>query len=46
MTANNDAQITVFDAEKFACLNQFNFDWSVNVSNNVGLMGSTNEMYV
>ncbi|CAM8979210.1 unnamed protein product [Rhodiola kirilowii] len=30
MTANNDAQITVFDTEKFSCLNRFNFDWSVN----------------
>lgn len=30
MTANNDAQITVFDTEKFTCLNCFNFNWSVN----------------
>lgn len=32
MTANNDAQVRVFDIEKFACINQFSFDWSVNVS--------------
>ncbi|XP_050265329.1 uncharacterized WD repeat-containing protein C2A9.03-like isoform X1 [Quercus robur] len=30
MTANNDAQVRVFDAENFACLNRFSFDWSVN----------------
>ncbi|CAI0447705.1 unnamed protein product [Linum tenue] len=30
MAANNDAQIRVFDAECFACLSQFGFDWSVN----------------
>ncbi|KAJ7959037.1 WD40 repeat [Quillaja saponaria] len=30
MTANNDAQVRVFDAEKFACVGQFTFDWSVN----------------
>lgn len=30
MAANNDAQIRVFDAENFACLNRFSFDWSVN----------------
>lgn len=32
MTANNDAQVRIFDAENFACLNRFSFDWSVNVS--------------
>ncbi|KAM5575774.1 hypothetical protein ABKV19_014626 [Rosa sericea] len=30
MTANNDAQVRVFDIEKFACLNRFSFEWSVN----------------
>ncbi|KAJ0087095.1 hypothetical protein Patl1_08498 [Pistacia atlantica] len=30
MTANNDAQVRIFDAENFACLNRFSFDWSVN----------------
>ncbi|KAK7844096.1 putative wd repeat-containing protein c2a9.03 [Quercus suber] len=30
MTANNDAQVRVFDAENFACLNRFSFNWSVN----------------
>ncbi|KAK6940136.1 WD40 repeat [Dillenia turbinata] len=30
MAANNDAQVRVFDAENFACLNQFSFSWSVN----------------
>ncbi|XP_044476029.1 uncharacterized WD repeat-containing protein C2A9.03-like isoform X2 [Mangifera indica] len=30
MTANNDAQVRVFDTENFACLNCFSFDWSVN----------------
>ncbi|KAL5559035.1 hypothetical protein UlMin_035246 [Ulmus minor] len=30
MAANNDAQIRVFDAESFACLNRFSFNWSVN----------------
>ncbi|XP_022742599.1 uncharacterized WD repeat-containing protein C2A9.03-like isoform X2 [Durio zibethinus] len=30
MAANNDAQIRVFDAETFASLNHFSFDWSVN----------------
>ncbi|GAV59274.1 WD40 domain-containing protein [Cephalotus follicularis] len=30
MTANNDAQVRVFDAENYACLNQFSFDWSIN----------------
>ncbi|XWS25265.1 hypothetical protein CRYUN_Cryun27aG0054400 [Craigia yunnanensis] len=30
MAANNDAQIRIFDAETFASLNHFSFDWSVN----------------
>ncbi|GMH00127.1 hypothetical protein Nepgr_001966 [Nepenthes gracilis] len=30
MTANNDAQVRVFDAVNFACLNQFSYPWSVN----------------
>ncbi|XP_044511855.1 uncharacterized WD repeat-containing protein C2A9.03-like isoform X2 [Mangifera indica] len=30
MTANNDAQVRMFDAENFVCLNCFSFDWSVN----------------
>ncbi|XP_019053780.1 PREDICTED: uncharacterized WD repeat-containing protein C2A9.03-like isoform X2 [Nelumbo nucifera] len=30
MTANNDAQVRVFDTESFACLNLFSFSWSVN----------------
>ncbi|PIN24745.1 hypothetical protein CDL12_02537 [Handroanthus impetiginosus] len=30
ITANNDAQVRVFDAENFACLNRFMFPWSVN----------------
>ncbi|XP_002513893.3 uncharacterized WD repeat-containing protein C2A9.03 isoform X1 [Ricinus communis] len=30
MTANNDALVRLFDAETFACLNRFSFDWSVN----------------
>ncbi|XP_010060167.2 uncharacterized WD repeat-containing protein C2A9.03 isoform X1 [Eucalyptus grandis] len=30
VTANNDAQVRVFDTENFACLNRFNFDWCVN----------------
>ncbi|KAK3002477.1 hypothetical protein RJ639_022121 [Escallonia herrerae] len=30
MTANNDAQVRVFDAGNFACLNHFVFPWSVN----------------
>ncbi|KAJ6930483.1 hypothetical protein NC652_014114 [Populus alba x Populus x berolinensis] len=30
MAANNDAQVRVFDAETFASLNCFSFDWSVN----------------
>ncbi|KAB1199839.1 putative WD repeat-containing protein C2A9.03 [Morella rubra] len=30
MTANNDAQVRVFDAENFALLNLFSFNWSVN----------------
>jgi hypothetical protein len=32
MVANNDAQVRVFDAETFASLNTFSFNWSVNVS--------------
>ncbi|XP_059444233.1 uncharacterized WD repeat-containing protein C2A9.03-like [Corylus avellana] len=30
MTANNDAQVRVFDAENFALLSLFSYDWSVN----------------
>ncbi|KAG9157377.1 hypothetical protein Leryth_005001 [Lithospermum erythrorhizon] len=30
ITANNDAQIRVFDANNFACLSHFMFPWSVN----------------
>ncbi|XP_062101084.1 uncharacterized WD repeat-containing protein C2A9.03 isoform X2 [Humulus lupulus] len=30
MAANNDAQVRVFDAENFTCLNRFSFDWCVN----------------
>ncbi|RXH92725.1 hypothetical protein DVH24_042499 [Malus domestica] len=30
MTANNDAQVRVFDVQNFTCLNCFSFDWSVN----------------
>ncbi|XP_058222197.1 uncharacterized WD repeat-containing protein C2A9.03-like isoform X1 [Rhododendron vialii] len=30
MTANNDAQVRVFDAGNFACLSRFSFPWSVN----------------
>ncbi|KAL8167080.1 hypothetical protein V2J09_008579 [Rumex salicifolius] len=30
VTANNDAQVRVFEALNFTCLNQFSFDWSVN----------------
>ncbi|XP_027901945.1 uncharacterized WD repeat-containing protein C2A9.03 isoform X2 [Vigna unguiculata] len=30
MTANNDSQVRVFDAENFASLGCFNYDWSVN----------------
>ncbi|KAF2296796.1 hypothetical protein GH714_002034 [Hevea brasiliensis] len=30
MTANNDAAVRVYDAESFACVNCFSFDWSVN----------------
>ncbi|KAL9394385.1 hypothetical protein Peur_013670 [Populus x canadensis] len=30
MAANNDAQVRVFDAETFASLHCFSFDWSVN----------------
>lgn len=32
MTANNDAQVRIYDAENFACLNRFSYAWSVNVS--------------
>ncbi|PWA66270.1 transducin/WD40 repeat-like superfamily protein [Artemisia annua] len=32
MTANNDALIRVFDAKSFACVDNFSFPWSVNVS--------------
>ena len=32
MTANNDAQVRVFDASSFACISKFSFPWSVNVS--------------
>ncbi|KAL3504712.1 hypothetical protein ACH5RR_034553 [Cinchona calisaya] len=30
VTANNDAQVRVFDASSFACLSRFSFPWSVN----------------
>ncbi|XP_068480055.1 uncharacterized WD repeat-containing protein C2A9.03 isoform X2 [Phaseolus vulgaris] len=30
ITANNDSQVRVFDAENFASLGCFNYDWSVN----------------
>ncbi|XP_027094105.1 uncharacterized WD repeat-containing protein C2A9.03-like isoform X1 [Coffea arabica] len=30
MTANNDAQVRVFDASSFACISKFSFPWSVN----------------
>ncbi|KAG7031706.1 SPBC2A9.03 [Cucurbita argyrosperma subsp. argyrosperma] len=30
MTANNDAKVRIFDAENFASLGCFSFDWSVN----------------
>ncbi|KAJ4701304.1 Transducin/WD40 repeat protein [Melia azedarach] len=30
VAANNDAQVRIFDAQNFACLNRFSFDWSVN----------------
>ncbi|KAK4859762.1 hypothetical protein QYF36_011243 [Acer negundo] len=30
VTANNDAQVRIFDAENFGILNQFSYDWSVN----------------
>lgn len=30
MAANNDAQVRVFDADKYTCLSQFSFPWSVN----------------
>lgn len=32
MAANNDAEVRIFDAENFACLNRFTYPWSVNVS--------------
>lgn len=32
VTANNDCQVRVFDAENFASLGCFKYDWSVNVS--------------
>lgn len=32
MTANNDAKVRLYDAENFASLGCFSFDWSVNVS--------------
>lgn len=32
ITANNDSQVRVFEAENFASLGCFNYDWSVNVS--------------
>lgn len=32
IAANNDAQVRVFDTEKYTCMNQFSFPWSVNVS--------------
>ncbi|CAK9174274.1 unnamed protein product [Ilex paraguariensis] len=32
MTANNDAQVRVFDTLNFTCLNRFTFPWSVNNS--------------
>ncbi|CAN0824403.1 Uncharacterized WD repeat-containing protein C2A9.03 [Linum grandiflorum] len=35
MAANNDAQIRVIDTESFTCLNQFSFDWSINVTTNL-----------
>ncbi|KAL6317498.1 hypothetical protein AAG906_030251 [Vitis piasezkii] len=30
MAANNDAEVRIFDAENFACLNRFTYPWSVN----------------
>ncbi|TXG52837.1 hypothetical protein EZV62_022006 [Acer yangbiense] len=30
VTANNDAQVRIFDTEYFGSLNQFSYDWSVN----------------
>ncbi|KAM1180514.1 hypothetical protein ACFX13_019917 [Malus domestica] len=30
MTANNDAQVRIFDVQNFTCLSHFSFDWSVN----------------
>ena len=32
MTVNNDTLIRVFDAKSFACVDNFSFPWSVNVS--------------
>jgi len=32
ITANNDAQVRIFDVANFVCLNRFSFPWSVNVS--------------
>jgi hypothetical protein len=32
IAANNDSQVRVFDAENFASLGCFKYDWSVNVS--------------
>ncbi|KAE8733268.1 hypothetical protein F3Y22_tig00001397pilonHSYRG00001 [Hibiscus syriacus] len=30
MAANNDAQIRIYDAETFASVNRYSFDWTVN----------------
>ncbi|KAM7516800.1 hypothetical protein LguiA_006383 [Lonicera macranthoides] len=30
MTANNDAQVRIFDTVNFTCINKFSFPWSVN----------------
>ncbi|KAM7258181.1 hypothetical protein ACFE04_013922 [Oxalis oulophora] len=30
IAGNNDAEIRIFDADNFTCLNRFSFDWSVN----------------
>ncbi|KAJ8762681.1 hypothetical protein K2173_011161 [Erythroxylum novogranatense] len=30
MTANNDAQVRILDAENFSCIDRFSFEWSVN----------------
>ncbi|XP_039041524.1 uncharacterized WD repeat-containing protein C2A9.03-like isoform X3 [Hibiscus syriacus] len=35
MAANNDAQIRIFDAETFASVNRYSFDWSVNVTSSL-----------